>query len=376
MASASSSLIKGVLVLLFIGAVFLGLNFMLEEVPETAPESVVQTPGATSPGDDDPAVAEARELGQDIGRKVGEEIGRRVGETLVANLEAGGFPETAAEETLVASADGVQTPETDEQEPSVAAEPVPEPAPVSQTTSVDEVDEEEVSTAEETVMADAGDETSSTAMDETEGAGSLDDEFVADASDDQSAPDTSVSSADSEPAMPAPDPDPVYPIVEQTSPGIPIETVHTQPGTAEDDPKGMIPNPPPKKQTVATQPPSPAPKPKPTAKSRGYANWWSDSVNGNGLRIVHVGQSMNAEGQKGISIITSHALAQGQNIDSLVQVHDGDQSVAGSWFIAPHRKSLFLHTDPGSYQLSFDPALKAAGGQSLGMELSGPVTIR
>lgn len=324
MASAGNSLIKGALVLLFVGAVFAGLNFFLEEAPEEAPAATtISTPGSTAASDEDPAVTEARQLGAQIGQQVGEAVGRRVGELLVASLDAEGEGVTASsepEEMMVADA---------------GEEPAPDAAAVEEDTSATDSMEEESETAE----ADAA-PVAEEAMEPVEET-PLAEEPV---TEEPLVEDEAEESAPSE-DKPAFVEEPERPIVTQTSPGIVIPTVRTEPDKGEGTDDGK---------------------------------WWTASANSKGPRIIYVGQSVTSDYKKSIAVIVSSALASGQDLNSLIQVQDDKgNSVAGEWRISSDSRSLFYRVKgSGTYQLSFSSALKDTDGDSLGMDLSGPAEIR
>lgn len=149
MASSSSGIIKAFLVIIFVGIVFYGLNWLLEPVPQDEDSAVAavadtQTGDNTAQADSStggmtPEQAEAASYGADIGRRVGAEIGRQVGLAAVAGLQAAGVePGTAkpaAEKEVVAAEAAPQAQPAPapvakpEPKPTVVAAPKPEPKP-------------------------------------------------------------------------------------------------------------------------------------------------------------------------------------------------------------------------------------------------------
>lgn len=318
MASGSSSLLKGVFVLLFIGAVFTGLTFILEEAPETPIATTpVASSGTSSSGSSDPAVAEARQLGAEIGTRVGEEIGRRVGQILVANLEVPDSTEgDTGGEAPVMVAETPDTSESEEQSDSSEAEVV-----------ADADSADEMMTDDSEVSEMASDSDSAMAMDDevedmsTGQVASSDAEY------------TSSHTIAKEPAIPAPTPAPV------------IES--------EPDPS---------KNFVFSS-----------------SGWWNASANGKGLRIVHVGQAVSATGvNRSIVVILSAPFKGNQNLEKKIKVNDDSgNAVDGTWRRSANARTLFMHVDePGTYQVSFSGDLMSRDDLSIGMDLSGPVTIR
>ncbi len=317
--ASGSSLSKGILVLLFVGAVFMGLTFLLDKAPEQTP--IASTPStSTGTGDhaNDPAVAEAREIGSEIGARIGEEIGRRVGETLVANLDmpAEEVSEPAEEPTLMADASGdmpdetpvdeesvsepAQPEVTDEPEVISAAEPEPEPEPVAEEVVAPESEAESVQEIAE--EEDYGAEEAASEVEVTESE-------------------------------------------EQTIPAPAVES--------EPDPS--------KKFVFAS------------------SGWWNQSSGSNGFSVKHVGQAVTATGIKSSIVVILSAPFNGrQSLEDMITINDSEGSaVSGTWRRSANSRNLFFRViEPGTYQVSISADLSSSDGVSLGEALSGPITIQ
>ncbi len=318
MASGSKSLVKGVLVLLFIAAVFTGLSFLLEEAPQQAPIAITPSSRDGEYGND-PAVLEARETGAEIGARIGEEVGRRVGELLVASLDdistqTGEDDATISEPVMTADAGGDT--EADE-----------EPAP--------EMTEDEAVAVESAAadMPEAPEDSMGTPSE-------ADDTAMTTAAEQSESGDASEDATDS----------PAYTIADEPAIPAPEKAMQVE---AEPDPS--------KNFTFAS------------------SGWWNDSANGKGLRIVHIGQAANASGiTRSIVVILSAPIQGMANLEQLIQVRKADgTSVSGTWRRSANARNLYMHVDEsGTYQLSFASAVASRDGLTLGMDLSGPVTIR
>ena len=132
MASSSSGIFKAILVIIFVGVVFYGLNWLLEPAPEdtqSAESAVADTEVEVIEGSQatmSPEEAEAARYGAEIGRRVGSEIGRQVGLAAVAGLQAAGVEPGSVE----MATEDEEVDEVEEVAPVMAAKPEPKPAPV------------------------------------------------------------------------------------------------------------------------------------------------------------------------------------------------------------------------------------------------------
>lgn len=131
MASSSSGIFKALLVIVFVGIVFYGLNWLLQPVSETADSADAAVASTETEVIEDPASAmtpeeaEAARYGAEIGRLVGADIGRQVGLAAIAGLQAAGVEPGTVEMAI----EDEEVDEVEEAAPMVAAKPKPEPTP-------------------------------------------------------------------------------------------------------------------------------------------------------------------------------------------------------------------------------------------------------
>lgn len=334
MASGSNSLIKGVLVLLFIGAVFVGLNFMLDK-----PASQTTAVASKYASSNDPAVLEARAFGAQIGATIGEEIGRRVGEQVAANTPEATDDEP--EEVIASAPEAGMASEADagEQEMMVAEASAEEEVVTQPEAEPEAAEAESVAAPEpEPVEEEPAPEVIATAEPEPE----------------------PIAEPEPEPA-PEPEPEPV----EEPAP------VASSPADQTES------------HTVAKEPAIAPPRPEEPDPSKGMVfsskGWWTDTANGNGLEVKHVGQAMSSDGLKrSIVVILSDAFMPGQNLEQLIKVTTAEgAAVNAQWRRSANSRNLYMNVpEKGSYTVSISGELAGNNDTSVGEDVSGDVTIR
>jgi len=106
--------------------------------------------------------------------------------------------------------------------------------------------------------------------------------------------------------------------------------------------------------------------------------WWKSDRN-DGFRLLRAGSYGNAPADSpAVALMFSQPLSQESALsEHLRVVRPDDEPLDGEWRLAPSPYVAFFTVPArGRYRIEVDADLASAGGQALGVSLSGPVFVR